>query len=57
MKKLLISIALPMIMKELRKNKSSLVKEINKKLDLPMLSEEKEEKFFNAIFDALLMLF
>jgi len=48
-----------LIKKEIRKRldndsfKSMIVKAINKKIDIPKLSEAKEEKLFRAVIDAV----
>ena len=37
----------------LKKNKSSIIKKLNKKIDLPLLDEAKEAALMSAIFDVL----
>ena len=39
------------------KNKSTVIKKLNKKIDLPLLDEKKEADLMSAIYDVLLEAF
>tara|TARA_Y100000593_G_C4316600_1_gene341265 strand:+ start:1897 stop:2094 length:198 start_codon:yes stop_codon:yes gene_type:complete len=41
----------------LKKNKASVVRKLNKKIDLPLLDEKKEADLMSAIYDVLLEAF
>jgi hypothetical protein len=43
-----------MIMAYLKSNKEEIIDGINKKVNLPLVSEAKEEKIFTSLFDAML---
>jgi len=43
-----------LIVNYLRDNKEEIVDEINKKINLPLISEAKEEKIISSLFDGLM---
>jgi hypothetical protein len=43
-----------MIMAYLKSNREEIIDGINKKVNLPLISEAKEEKIFSSLFDAML---
>mgnify|MGYP003152679256 CR=1 FL=1 len=43
-----------LIVSYLRENKDEIIDEINKKVNLPLISEAKEEKILSSLFDGLM---
>jgi len=43
-----------LIVNYLKENKDEIVDEINKKINIPLVSEAKEEKVFEALFDGMM---
>lgn len=43
-----------MIIAYLKSNKEEIIDGINKKVNLPLISEAKEEKIFSSLFDAFM---
>ena len=43
-----------LIVTYLKDNKEEIVDEINKKINLPLISEAKEEKIISSLFDGLM---
>ena len=43
-----------MIMAYLRSNREEIIDGINKKVNLPLISEAKEEKIFASLFDGMM---
>ena len=43
-----------LIVNYLRDNKEEIVDEINKKINLPLISEAKEEEIISSLFDGLM---
>ena len=43
-----------LIINHLKENKDEIVDEINKKINIPLVSEAKEEKVIESLFDGLM---
>tara|TARA_R110002049_G_scaffold51493_3_gene145415 strand:+ start:1575 stop:1751 length:177 start_codon:yes stop_codon:yes gene_type:complete len=43
-----------LIVSYLKENKEEIIDEINKKINIPLISEAKEEDIFNSLFDGLM---
>tara|TARA_R100001594_G_scaffold12533_1_gene27768 strand:- start:4000 stop:4176 length:177 start_codon:yes stop_codon:yes gene_type:complete len=43
-----------LIVSYLKENKDEIIDEINKKVNLPLISEAKEEKILSSLFDGLM---
>ena len=43
-----------LIVNYLKENKEEIIDEINKKINIPLISEAKEEDIFNSLFDGLM---
>ena len=43
-----------LIVSYLKENKEEIIDEINKKVNLPLISEAKEEKILGSLFDGLM---
>ena len=43
-----------LIINHLKENKEEIVDEINKKINIPLVSEAKEEKVIESLFDGLM---
>jgi hypothetical protein len=54
MKKFLLKMLLPYIKKQLKKNKSKIIKLVNKKVNIPRMTEKEEADLYSAIFDAII---